>query len=406
MSAAPRPEFNLLQAYELSEKDIQLRWQKALDFYRERKSVLFLSYGRFWERHGFVQQSLAYALAEAGVKVLWLDGSGWRRYRPVVKKHPNLVVKQLPSIPGRRLPAMDQIDLKLKARYCQRAIRSLPGNPVVWVQAGLDERLAAALPYIDAFSVFDDPYRHSPMGALCQRAKTIVCQNQKALDCVKQFHASKAQVVLPPVDMSAGVFAEDAKDPFPEKFPKEVFGYIGSFENDGFDLLLFEDFIRSFPQYGFLLMGRTDKAGMELVQRFARHPNFLYLPWVERSQLAAVWRRLSLTLLFYRPNRTQDGAFPVKVLESARFGVPCLATAVHKTEGLHGVFPRSSIIQTLKALVPEAMALQGDFCQTLYKKLSVQMHPKLHLAHVAECLTTTPLQATPPAARAKRSNLP
>lgn len=394
MFAAPHQNSAALAAG-TDDRDVDARWQRALEFYRERKSVLFLSYCRYWERHGFVQQSLAYALAEAGVKVVWLDGSGWRPYKPVVRKpHPNLVVKQMPSIPGRRLAGMDWIDLDFKTRYCKRMLKSMPGNPVVWVQAGLDERLAAALPHIDVFSIFDDPYRHSPVGDLCRRAKTILCQNTRALECVRQFHGAKSHVVPPPMDMGKDVFDENAKDPFPAGFPEKVFGYIGSFENDGFDLLLFEDFLRTFPQYGFVLMGRTDAAGAAIVERFKRHANFLHLPWAERSQLAGVWKRLSLSLLFYRPNRTQDGAFPVKVLESLRFGVPCLSTATHKTADLEGLFPRSSIIQTLKASVPEAMALKGAPCQALFRKLSVEMHPKLHLSKVAEWLKEDLLRST------------
>jgi hypothetical protein len=39
---------------------IEARWQKALEFYKKRGSVIFVNdRSRFWESHGFAQQSLA-----------------------------------------------------------------------------------------------------------------------------------------------------------------------------------------------------------------------------------------------------------------------------------------------------------------------------------------------------------
>jgi glycosyltransferase involved in cell wall biosynthesis len=376
-----------------SESDLESRWRRAVEYYRGRKSVLFISYCPFWEKYGFVQQCLAYSLAEAGVKVTWLDGAGWRPQRPTVpKQHPNLTVKHIKSLPGRRLPWVDLLDVKWSRRQIAKEIQSLPGKPVIWIQAGIDERLVTGLPYVDVFSVFDDPYRHSPVGDLCRKARTIICQNPRALECLTQFHGDKSHLVLPPMDMSKGVYNESETFEFPQGFPEKVMGYIGSFSTDGFDLYLFEDFVRNFPDYGFLLMGRTDAAGLVAIERLKRYPNFLYTPWVDRSKLAAVWSKLAVTLLFYRPNRTQEGAFPVKVLESLRFGVPCIATAVPKTEGLEGVFPRSSIVHTLRESLQQALNISPEQCRSLYKKFAAQMDPKHHLSYVAECLVEDELR--------------
>src|SRR4051812_9045107 len=97
--------------------EIEARWQKALAYYRARKAVVFISYCRFWEKHGFVQQSLAKLLSENGVKVLWLDGAGWGRYEPVIHfPNPNLVVKQLFQPKGRRFSLIGQAADVLLAR--------------------------------------------------------------------------------------------------------------------------------------------------------------------------------------------------------------------------------------------------------------------------------------------------
>ena len=81
-------------------------WDRAIRYYRARGGVVFVSDCQFWGRHGFVQQSLARALAAERVNVLWLDGMGWRPRRPVAPNVPsNLQVRQLFSLPGRRFPS-------------------------------------------------------------------------------------------------------------------------------------------------------------------------------------------------------------------------------------------------------------------------------------------------------------
>jgi glycosyltransferase involved in cell wall biosynthesis len=150
--------------------------------------------------------------------------------------------------------------------------------------------------------------------------------------------------------------------------------------------LLFENFITSFPEWGFLLMGRTDARGEEYLARFRKYPNFLYVPWNARSQTVAAWRLLDLSLLFYRPHRDQDGAFATKVLESLHFGVPCIATQVAKTENLEGRFPRSPFADVLKGMVAEALAMGEEQLKAEYLHFAYEMNPRLHLARVAECL--------------------
>ena len=45
-------------------REIEARWEKARDFFSERRPVVFFSSERFWETHGFVQQSLAIILPQ------------------------------------------------------------------------------------------------------------------------------------------------------------------------------------------------------------------------------------------------------------------------------------------------------------------------------------------------------
>src|SRR5947209_299498 len=79
------------------------RFEKAIAFFREKNRVLFVSYCRFWESHPFVQQSLARLLVDHGIEVEWLDGQGWRSYRPVQSfKSSRLRIGQLWELPGRR----------------------------------------------------------------------------------------------------------------------------------------------------------------------------------------------------------------------------------------------------------------------------------------------------------------
>jgi glycosyltransferase involved in cell wall biosynthesis len=367
--------------------EIDERWERAVTYFKNRGAVIFSSYCRFWEKHAFVQQSLAKALVLSGIEVIWLDGTGWRKYSPSIGiPSPLLKVKQLRQLPGRRVPWVAELNIRMQKQMLRALIRAKGGRPVLWIEGGIDERLAAGLPYIDVFSVFDDPYRHTPMGDLCRKAGLILTQNSYALRTLLSMHARKTRLAFPPVDLSPGVFDEQARLDPPPGFPDRIMGYIGSFFSTGFDLLLFENFITSFPEWGFLLMGRTDARGEEYLARFRRHPNFWHVPWNARSQTGAAWRLLDLSLLFYRPNRDQDGAFPTKVLESLHFGVPCIATQVPKTENLEGRFPRSPFADVLKGMVADAMAMGEEQLKAEYLHFAYEMNPRLHLARVAESL--------------------
>jgi hypothetical protein len=150
-------------------------------YFRDRKSVLFLSYNRFWEEHPFVQQSLAQKLVESGVRVTWLDGFGWRSYSPKLYwKSKYLKVKQMFTLPGQRYPWVKRLNDSFQKAYLKRLVKKL-GNPVIWVQAGIPNEITKALPYIDVFSTFDDPYRHKVGDPLCEKARLILCQNTYSL---------------------------------------------------------------------------------------------------------------------------------------------------------------------------------------------------------------------------------
>jgi len=371
----------------MSRADLENEWEQSLQYFRDRGGVLFLSYCRFWERHGFVQQSLAQLLARNGVPVRWYDGSGWRPYQPIVlDRTEKLRVKQLPQLPGRRISLLTDLEKKKKSAYLKRRIKKLGGNPLIWIQAGIDEGIAADLPYVDVFSVFDDPYRHSPVGDLCHKAKMIVCQNNTAANTLTSLHGGKTHVMRPPVDVTDRALEGTTEVFFPPGFPEKIMGYVGTFFSDGFDLRLFEEFIQAFPDWGFVLMGRTDPKGMEAVRRFQQYRNFHYFPWVPRDQIASVWKKIRLTLLFYRPNRTQDGAFPVKIVEGLRQGVPCIATAVPKTADLEGIFPRSAYKDELLRSVDRALEMTPGDLRGLYERFSQEMDPKTHLIKVAKWL--------------------
>ncbi len=359
----------------------------VLRYYRHRRGVLFLSYCRFWEKHGFVQQSLAYTLVRNGVDVVWLDGAGWRSYVPVVETHPKLHVAQLPILPMQRVPWIRQFDLKRQKLLIEKQIAKLGGNPVIWVQGGLDESLAERLPYVDVFSVFDDPYRHTAAGALCRKARVIVCQNTTASKFLAE-HASKVHTLLPPMEFTANETEAKAEVFFPDGFPPEVMGYVGSFFYEGFDFELFEKFIQEYPQWGFVLMGRTDAKGMEVLESWKKYTNFHYFPWVPRNQVASVWKKLRLAVLFYRANRTQDGAFPVKTVEALRYGVPVLATQVTKTIDLAPYFPVGADFESLRHGMESALEMPPQTLSQLYEEFSSKMNPGFHLASVAQWLQT------------------
>lgn len=371
------------------ETEIASRWERALPFFRERAPVVFASYCRFWEAHGFVQQSLAKTLAGAGVEVVWLDGAGWREYQPVLPfEAPSLVVRQAPSLPGRRIPLVDRLAVTLEADAIRRALGARGARALFWVQAGIDERVVERLPYVDVYSVFDDPYRHAAGGPLCRRASLVLCQSSFTVRVLADL-GKKARLALPPVDLAPEAFRGAGVTTLPPGFPERVAGYLGSFYPASFDFALLEELVRMRPDWGFLLMGRTDGDGLAAIERLRGYRNFCHLPWVPRASVASAWRLLDVTLLPYKEFREQDGAFATKALESLHFGVPVLATKVAKTEDLAPWFPRESSPAALAGRLDEVAAMGDAKLGEAYAHFAYEMHPKLHLARVAEALAMT-----------------
>lgn len=369
-------------------EEVEDRWQKALVYYKSRGSVIFLSYCRFWEKHGFVQQSLAKVLSDNGIEVIWFDGGGWRSYEPhYYFKSPRIHVQSLFELPLQRLSWVRHLSLDMQARKLRQLLREKK-NAILWVQAGIDEALAGKLPYIDIYSTFDDPYRHQPGHALCEKARNILCQNSYSHRLMGRSYPQKAVLALPPVDIKPEIFESVIALPMSDSFPKKVMGYIGSFFSHDYDLVMFETFVRTLPDWGFVLMGRTDAEGEMMLERLRLAPNFVYIPWMPRSKTASAWRLLDVSLLLYRPSESQAGAFPVKVLESLYFGVGCVATQVPKTEDLGGFFPRSPFIDELRALAEIEARKDSAALLPAYLHFSWEMNPKLHLIRAVERLMT------------------
>lgn len=364
-----------------------LSWQEALQYFRGRKTVVFISYCSFWESHGFVQQSLARILSLNKVRVLWLDGAYSRSHHPVVAStNSYLRVRGLHHLPGRRFSIISKFSDKYLSGQLNQILRR-EGKPVVWVQGGTDPSLAKRIPYVDVLSTFDDPYRFE-FSSLCSKAKLVLCQNSFTYRRLTQGNPErdKYQLALPPIDLSNDIFNENREFRLPTNFPKKVMGYIGSAFPSDFDFKLLEYFADQLPEWGFLLMGRTNEEGMRQIASLKTRPNFCYLPWVPRSQLANAWRYLSVSLLLYRPQLSQDGAFPVKAVESAYFGIPCVATKVRKTEDLQGSFPRTSLADQLIKEAIEVSNWPSSRVQHIYSKLADKTNPKSQLIRVAKAL--------------------
>ena len=361
------------------------RFKLAIDFFKKRSPVIFVSqHYRYWDLHGFVQQSLAKVLVESGVPVYWLDGAHWKKNRPIQTwNSPLLKISQLPCLPLRRIPFIESLNTSLQTWQLKTKLK-MGKNPFLWIHSGLDERIASELPYVDVFSVFDDPYLHSPQGALSKKANLIVAQNEFTGNIYKEYFADKTTVLFPPVDMNPATFSDGGNFSFPENFPINIICYIGSFFSDGFDLVLFEDFIRSFPDWGFVLGGRTDSSGMKKIETWKKYPNFIYVPWVPRKQIGALWKRIKVNLMLYRPTPASHGAFPVKLLEALYYQIPSITTQVPKTSSLEGVIPRLTFPQQIKLAAIKLGLHQIQDVASLYKYFSNEMDPKIHLIRVAE----------------------
>lgn len=365
---------------------IEARWQKALPFFQKRGHVIFVSDRyRFWDHPGFVQQSLAKILTEHGVRVTWLDGMDWRNVRPVVPHRSEILkVDSLKCLPGRRFSICDALSVEWQVHQIKKLQQE--GAPLTWIQGSLDERIVEKLESIDVFSVFDDAFCHSPQNNLAQKAKVILSQNAFTDDRFRESHPGKSQLALPPVELNSHVFqTESPRKLVPEGFPKKVMGYLGAFFPEGFDFDLLEKCVRALPDWGFLMVGRTDQEGAVRLQHLKNFSNFYHRDWIPREKLSSFWQLLDVNLMFYRDSRSNSGAYPVKVLESMYFGVPSVATRVPKTSSLEGIVPLSSDPEELIYLAKAEAILRKDQSK-VFESLFYEMHPKVHLARVAEAL--------------------
>lgn len=365
---------------------IEERWQKALPFFRKRGQVLFLSDRyRFWEPPGFVQQSLAKTLCEEGIAVTWLDGMHWKNLENNQPSVPLLKVDQLRCLPGRRLSWVDRLSVHWQYQQIQKRLKSK--STLVWVQGGLDERICERLKEVDVYSVFDDPFLHSPEGPLAEKSKIILCQNDYSTDLWRGTYASKTLKSLPPVqivkDSNKSLQSEKI---LPENFPNQIMGYLGAFFPEGFDFDLFEQFVCALPHWGFVLIGRTNAQGMKRIERLKQYSNFFHRSWIPKEQLTSVWQKLKLNLMLYRPCKGNSGAFPVKFLEALQFGVPSVATRINKTLGLGNWVPLSSDSKELINLAESEVRADKDLTK-LFEQFFYEMHPKIHLAKIAEKLS-------------------
>lgn len=366
---------------------IEARWQKVLPFLKKRGHVIFISDRyRFWDTPGFVQQSLAKTLIDHGIKVTWLDGLDWRkRHFAVPYKSPLLKVSSLGCLPGRRFSFADKVSVQWQANQI-RKLQS-EGQPITWVQGSLDERISEKLESIDVFSIFDDAFSQSPDGNLSRKTKIILSQNAATDDRFRDKYPFKSHLALPPVELNSNVFQiESPRKLVPENFPKKIMGYLGAFFPEGFDFDLLEKCIRKLPDWGFLIVGRTDKEGEERIKKLQSFPNFHYRSWIPRERLSSFWQLLDVNLMFYRDVRANSGAFPVKVLEAMYFGVPSVATKVPKTSSLEGIIPLSSDPEELIYLAKAEAFFKKDQSK-VFESLYYEMHPKVHLARVAEILS-------------------
>lgn len=359
-------------------------WEEAIAYFKSRKAVLFLTYCRFWEPHAFVQQSLAKLLVRNGVRVDWVDGEGWRKMTPTIyEPSPLLHVHKRFALPGRRWSVIRALDQKLFQLTFKARLKKLGGNPLVWIQGGFREELVEAMPYVDVFSTFDDPFYFAADSASLAKSKLILAQNSFTGNQLKAY--PQARVALPPVDMTLPL--DSGKEyVFPARFPKKIMGYIGSFFDEDYDLELFEYMVRTLPDWGFLLAGRSNAAGLAKAEALKRYPNFHYVPWAPREEILSLWKKLSVTLLLHRPRREQYGAFPTKTLESTYFGVPCVGTKTPKNQDIQKYFQTSSFPSELRKLAVEASFIDKEKVKAIYQELSRRTDPKEQLIDVARAL--------------------
>ncbi|WBB53684.1 glycosyltransferase [Verrucosispora sp. WMMD573] len=331
-----------------------------------------------WHGGAHRQHALARQLATS-YRVIFVDPPGLRiRTGTSIRRvEHHIWHAELPTAAplGRHLPAANAINRRVTVAVLRRWLHRDPaGVSLIW----LDEDLAAACASrIDAAAVVYDVTDLDWTFTRRWNRRHLRRNLDRAVSAADLVLASSAAL---PARMPAGrqtpVVLPNACDPehFTPQGPtvsrpvepgRPLIGYSGTIDTRAFDGELVAEVARNRPDWTFLLIGPSTRAGRKPL---AGLTNVLVTGPVPYAELPATLRVCDVTIIPYRLGGLVDYVHPKKCYEYLALGKPVVATPLPALTGLTGVVRLAARAEDFTAAITATLTETTDPEQAAHRR--------------------------------------
>jgi len=308
--------------------------------------VIMMS-GTPWSAAAHRQHALAVELARSRVepiRVLFVDpptnGIRWRF--EVAEIDDGLWHAVVPAaLPfGRQSPVVNLVNRVVAARSLRAWLNGRPGTRVLWLDEDLAHpmvgRLGEAAVVYDATDLDWTFTRRWNRRNLRRSLRRAVVSADQVLVSSAALPGHLPPVTRPPIVVANGcdtdLFEPDGPVPrWMEAIPRPIVGYLGRIDVRAFDGELVADVARRHPEWTFVLVGPSTKAGVAPMAGLA---NVRIVDEVPFSMAPAIVRGCDVGIIPYRTGGLIDYVHPKKLYEYLAAGKPVVATGLPAVSSL------------------------------------------------------------------------
>ncbi|GAA5194605.1 glycosyltransferase [Rugosimonospora acidiphila] len=324
--------------------------------------------GTPWRVGAHRQHALARQLA-GDRRVLFVDPPGLgANWRTTVRQAADRIWYVTPPavLPaGRWLPPVNRLNRWVAAAVLRRWLDRRPGTRLLWI----DEDLAApAIGHLDeAAVVYDATDLDWTFSRRCNRwhlraglraavrAADLVLASSSALP-ERLPTASRPAVVLANGCDPTRFTLQGPTTPWLRHLPRPVLGYLGAVDTRAFDADLVAAVARLRPEWTFLLVGPSTRAGRAPL---AGLPNVRLYDPVPFDDAPAILRGCDVGVIPYRVGGLVDYVHPKKCYEYLAMGKPVVATPIPALAALDAPILLAATAPEFVAAVERALVSAG-----------------------------------------------
>jgi glycosyltransferase involved in cell wall biosynthesis len=312
----------------------------------ENLTWVIMCSGSPWLAAAHRQHAIAHDLAQRGsYRVLFVDPPANRaRWHFSVTHLGDLLWRA--TVPsafafGRQLPPVNRLGRWLTARSLRRWLAERPGGRLLWIDediaAPLIGQLGETAVVYDATDLdwtFTRSWNRWNLKRALRSAVAgadLVLASSTALPA--QLPSSRSKPIVLANACDPDLFQPDGPAvPWLTELPGPVLGYLGAVDTRAFDAELIATVATARPEWTFVLVGPSTKAGRAALLGLT---NVHLFGAVSYEQAPAVIRSFDVALIPYRTGGLIDYVHPKKLYEYLAVGKPVVATALPALLGLN-----------------------------------------------------------------------